>query len=409
MNAPANASRAAVLTPAGRGAIAVVAAAGPAALAAADAAFRAANGRTIREQRVGRIVFGCWRSAADASARDASAPSEQLPAEEVVVCRRSEDVVEVHCHGGVAAVERVLAEFAAAGCAIEPWQDWIARDSAGAIETAATAALANASTLRTAAVLLDQQQGALRRALQAALTAAQRGELSLAAEQLDCLARRAALGMHLVAPWRVVIAGRPNVGKSTLLNALLGYERAIVFDQPGTTRDVIAANTAIDGWPVQLRDAAGLRIAGDDVEAAGVQLARQQIAAADLVVWVLDAAGLIDDAAQAIAAAAAEGEELSLHNPSRRPAIVVFNKIDRLDTAPDSADLRGALPVSALRRRGIDELLTAIGQRLVAHPLPAGAGVPFLPEQLTAISAARDAAAAGNNARCCEVLGDLLG
>ena len=66
-------------------------------------------------------------------------------------------------------------------------------------------------------------------------------------------------GLHLTRPWNVVLAGRPNVGKSSLINALLGYTRSIVFDQPGTTRDVVTAATAIDGWPIELSDTAGLR------------------------------------------------------------------------------------------------------------------------------------------------------
>jgi tRNA modification GTPase len=96
----------------------------------------------------------------------------------------------------------------------------------------------------------------------------------------------------------VVIAGPPNVGKSSLINALLGYQRAIVFDQPGTTRDVLTATTAIDGWPVELADTAGIREGDDAIETEGVARALAEIRAADLVVEVWDASQETGDRGQ---------------------------------------------------------------------------------------------------------------
>ena len=103
------------------------------------------------------------------------------------------------------------------------------------------------------------------------------------------LARYAPLGRRLTAPWRVVVAGPPNVGKSSLVNALAGYQRSIVAPTPGTTRDVVTTRLAIDGWPVELADTAGVREATDALETQGVRLAREATAAADLCLWVLDA------------------------------------------------------------------------------------------------------------------------
>lgn len=107
--------------------------------------------------------------------------------------------------------------------------------------------------------------------------------------QLDELIARWGIGRHLADPWKVVLAGAPNVGKSSLLNALVGYRRAITFDAPGTTRDVVAADTVLDGWPIQLSDTAGIRVSADGIERQGVQYAERTIAEADLVVWVTDA------------------------------------------------------------------------------------------------------------------------
>src|SRR4029453_3197945 len=86
-----------------------------------------------------------------------------------------------------------------------------------------------------------------------------REDWSDAVELLGAVLEFAELGQHLTAPWRVVLAGPPNVGKSSLINALAGYQRTIVSHVPGTTRDVVTTTTAIDGWPVELADTAGLR------------------------------------------------------------------------------------------------------------------------------------------------------
>jgi tRNA modification GTPase len=116
---------------------------------------------------------------------------------------------------------------------------------------------------------------------------------------------------------RVVIAGRPNVGKSSLFNCLLGEERAIVTRHPGTTRDAIEAEMSVDGILLRLVDTAGIREARDDVEAIGVELARRQLEAAQVVLIVLDGTVTITP------------EEVRLLEDARaRPYVIALTKSD---------------------------------------------------------------------------------
>jgi tRNA modification GTPase len=197
----------------------------------------------------------------------------------LVVCRRGKERVEVQCHGGVAAVRSVVDALVAEGCRETAWQDWLRLSAADSMQAAAQFALADALTARTAAILLDQLNGALAAACRATIAAITAENWPLAAELVGQLLDRRDLGLHLTTPWRVVLAGPPNVGKSSLINALAGYERAIVSPVPGTTRDVVTLTTAIDGWPVELADTAGLRTTDDELESAGVQLAEATLAA----------------------------------------------------------------------------------------------------------------------------------
>jgi tRNA modification GTPase len=372
MSGASSAGWASVLTPAGRGAVAVVAAAGQGAVVAVDASFHAANGRSFAQQERDRIVFGHWTSGEHR--------------EEVVLLRGEGDALEVHCHGGAAAVERILAALDAAGCEIMPWQAWPEGKSPNEIVREASIALAAATTRRTAAILLDQLNGALEREIAAARQELHQGNLVAAQKRLAALLASSHLGHHLTHPWQVAIAGRPNVGKSSLINALVGYQRAIVFDQPGTTRDVLSAETAVDGWPVRLTDAAGIRATTDPLEAEGVARARTQLSQADLVLWVLDASAIpvsCDVFETAMRELAEEGGALA----KDAYPLVVLNKIDLLAHGP-RASHPAVIAVSALVGSGIDALLAAIADRLVLTPPGRGEAVPFTDRQASLLDSA---------------------
>lgn len=146
----------------------------------------------------------------------------------------------------------------------------------------------------------------------------------------------------------VVLCGKPNVGKSSILNALLGQERAIVTSIPGTTRDIVQGSIQLDGVKVNLSDTAGLRDGSDEVEKIGIDRARQAIAHSDVTVVVLDAALPLND----------EDMQL-LHETESSCRIVVLNKIDRMP-AMAKLPLRDALYVSARTGEGMAALSRAI-------------------------------------------------
>jgi tRNA modification GTPase len=376
-SAPSGAASASLLTPQGRGAIAVIAADGAAALAAVDAHFRAANRRRLEDQSINAIVFGHWVDAP-------SQVAEHSHGEEVVVCRSGPAQVEVHCHGGVAAAERILAALSAAGCCVDGWREWSHQGAICQLAAEAEIALASAPTLRTAAILLDQRGGALRREIEAIRSDLVNAPASSEAirERLAKLLDGSVYGLRLTHPWEVAIAGRPNVGKSSLINALVGYERAIVFDQPGTTRDVLAAETAIDGWPVRLTDSAGLRTTDDELEAAGVDLALRHLVRADLVLWVLDATDLSRDEMADAAGLARRLLQEEVGADLATAPLAVVNKIDLVSALP-IPPLTDAVVVSALTGQGLYQLLAAISHRLVPDAPQEGQATLFTERQVS--------------------------
>jgi tRNA modification GTPase len=373
------------LTPAGRGAVAVVLVAGPDAIRAVENRFVPAGKQSIGGSPIGRILFGRWGETG----------------EELVVCRRNEDRIEIHCHGGGAAVRAVVDALKDDRCQRLSWQDWLRKTSLNSIQSDAQIALADAVTMRTAAILLDQLNGALTAAMQIALAAIEAEDWPRADGLIRELLDRRDVGMHLTTPWRVVLVGAPNVGKSSLINALAGYDRAIVAPTPGTTRDVVTLITAIDGWPVQLADTAGMRATEDELESAGVELAQATLATADLAIFVHDATAPQTDSAYSESA-----------SPPR--AIYVRNKVDLLDEKAEQTTsavepVRGqTISVSALTGAGIGDLIAAIGQSLVPKPPANGAAVPFLQTQIEALVVARNAIQRQHASAVSEALQSML-
>jgi tRNA modification GTPase len=283
-------------------------------------------------------------------------------ADEVIVVAQSASDYELHCHGGRQVVAWVLEVLRSRGVLEEPWAD---RPNDRFADPAAAAILPFARTVRTAGILLDQAQGAYARALAAVAT----GDPESAAI-VATLRRNARVGRHLVKPWRVAIAGAPNAGKSSLLNALAGFDRSVVSPIPGTTRDAVHASLAFDGWPVEVFDTAGLRAAADVLEAEGVTRAHEAVRESDLVVWVVDVTG---------PRPAAAGDIAGLLGIPRDTVLVAFNKIDLTEVPAD--ELPEAVRMSARTGGGVPALAGAIAARLVPEPPSPGEPVPFTPAE----------------------------
>lgn len=283
-----------------------------------------------------------------------------------------EDVVELQAHGSPAVLRQLLDRCCALGARIARPGEFSERaflngklDLAQAEAVADLIAAGDARAARAARRSLDgvfsRRVDALAEALlrlrihvEAAIDfadepldtlggAALRTGLAQAAADLDALLREAERGQKLRDGLHAVIVGPPNAGKSSLLNALAGSERAIVSDLAGTTRDLLRETVRVDGVELTLVDTAGLRTGGDSIEREGMRRAEAELTRADLAIVVLDARE-VDAGRAAVADAIADV-------PQR---LWVMNKADLLAEAPQSD--RGTVWVSARTGAGLDLL-----------------------------------------------------
>ena len=258
--------------------------------------------------------------------------------------------------------------------------------------------LARAPTLRTAEILLDQAHGALSEAITGLIRAIDE-DRALALAGLHLLAVRTAVGLRLLSGWRVVIGGRPNVGKSRLLNAIAGFPRAIVDHAPGTTRDVVNYTTSFEGWPVELADTAGLRGTDDLVERLGIERSRHAQNRADLILLVLDRSEPLLPI------------DLELMSTTK-DALLVANKSDLPPAWPaEDAILKSCAiaTVSAHRGDGISRLIAAIRERLVPDPPPPAGAVPFRRAHLEVLVQARSFLLANDYVAASRLLRSMIG
>jgi tRNA modification GTPase len=353
----------ALATPPARSAVALVRLSGVGALEVASRVIRGFQAEPARQPRLATLLDP------DGAAIDRGLYT-------VFAAPRSytgHDLVEIGCHGGPAVYGAVLAALQAAGARSAAPGEFTRRallnGKLDLVQAEATGALVSASSRRQARAALHRMEGGLSRrivALREQLVDAQAllcydidfpeeddgpvpagrvlERVDAVSATIDRLLATAPLGERLREGALVVLAGRPNAGKSSLFNALLGSERALVTELPGTTRDAIEATTSIDGWPFRLADTAGLRDSDDRIERLGIEVSRRYLAGADLVLLCVEAGREPDP------------EETSLAREN--PAVVVRTKADLTDGSPGAG-----LPVSTVTRQGLDTLREELVRR----------------------------------------------
>lgn len=297
-----------------------------------------------------------------------------------------EDVVEISCHGGPLPLRQTMQALLVSGARVaEPGEFTFRAYINGKMDLAQAEAVCDIITAQT-----DEAHRAARSLHRGALSAAvlairdillgvlarieasidfpeDVGDLDIDACRIE-IRRADAEVAHLLDTAkrgilyrqgaRVVLLGRPNVGKSSLMNALLRTQRAIVTPIPGTTRDAIEETLNLRGIPVRLIDTAGLRATDDEVEKIGVERTHAAAKDADLALVVLDASSPLTDEDAKV-----------LEGSASRPRLIVANKSD---AAPgDATPVPGAIPVSALTGDGIDALEDAVADRLLSGSAPA--------------------------------------
>ena len=347
----------AVLTPPGTAAIAALAIQGQQAWTVAKKLFRPfapAAPWPPDDPQPGRFWLGRFGD-----------PRNRVLADEIVLtlCQLApQPRVEIHGHGGREVIAWIQETLKTHGVRFFSWPEFAQLTTEDPSRTAAEIALAEAPTVRTAGILLDQMHGAFARAVDRVRSALQCADGSEASRLLDDLTRYAEVGQHLAAPWRVAVLGAPNVGKSSLVNTLAGYQRSIVSPAPGTTRDVVTTLIALDGWPVELMDTAGLRDPAESVEKLGIDLAKTAGQEADLCLWIFDAS-----------------QQPIWPDHELRNVRLIVNKID-LHPVWDLDRAAGARRVSAQTNQGIADLCRMLSGWLVPHCPGPGAAIAFTAE-----------------------------
>ncbi|MGM9928780.1 MAG: tRNA uridine-5-carboxymethylaminomethyl(34) synthesis GTPase MnmE [Bacillus sp. (in: firmicutes)] len=383
---------AAISTPMGEGAIAIVRLSGDQAVSIADRIFRGPKGKKLAEVASHTIHYGHLYDDRN----------NQIVEEVMVSVMKAprtftrEDVVEINCHGGLVSVKKVLSLVLANGARLaEPGEFTKRAFLNGRIDLSQAEAvmdLIRAKTDRAMNVAINQMEGRLSKLIQKLrqeiLETLAHVEVNIdypeyddveemthhlliekasyVKEQLQKLLQTAEQGKILREGLSTVIVGRPNVGKSSLLNSFVQENKAIVTDIPGTTRDVIEEYVNVRGVPLRLLDTAGIRETEDIVERIGVEKSRAVLKEADLILLVLNYAESLS----------AEDENLFAATKGM-DVIVIVNKTD----LPQQIDLErvkalaGKSPVlttSLVEDQGVDELEEAISNLFFEGQLEAG-------------------------------------
>ncbi|MFJ7978081.1 tRNA uridine-5-carboxymethylaminomethyl(34) synthesis GTPase MnmE [Peribacillus sp. NPDC096379] len=382
----------AISTPMGEGAIAIVRLSGDEAFAIADRIYKGPQGKRLIDATSHTIHYGHL----------VQPKTEDIVEEVMISVMRGpktftrEDVVEINCHGGIVSVNRVLQLVLSQGARLaEPGEFTKRAFLNGRIDLSQAEAvmdLIRAKTDKAMNVALGQMEGRLsqliRKLRQEILETLAQVEVnidypeyddveemthrmflekaSLVKVELEKLLRTSQQGKILRDGLSTVIIGRPNVGKSSLLNSLVQENKAIVTDIPGTTRDVIEEYVNVRGVPLRLLDTAGIRETEDIVERIGVERSRAVLKEADLILLVLNYADHLT----------IEDEKL-FEAVSGMDVIVIVNKTDlpkkiNLNRVKELTGEHRLVTTSLLEDQGVDELEEAIASLFFAGTLETG-------------------------------------
>ncbi|GAB4338645.1 MAG: tRNA uridine-5-carboxymethylaminomethyl(34) synthesis GTPase MnmE [Candidatus Abyssubacteria bacterium] len=388
-----NSTICAISTPLGHSGIGIVRLSGPDAVAIAERLVAATNGLPLSRQESHRLVHG--RVLDDGAIVDEVLISVMRAPHSYT----TEDVVEVNCHGGAVALRKTLELMLKSGARLaEPGEFTKRAFLGGRLDLAQAEAVADLIGARTSAGLraaANQLQGKLSERItmfrdtllnclahiEASIDFPEdepppvsgtgvHDEVNSVINEIDALLNNAEGGRLYRDGIMTVIAGKTNVGKSSLLNALLNEPRAIVTEEPGATRDVIIESIDLRGIALRLCDTAGIREPGCEVERLGVERSRHAADQADLVLLVFDSSRPPTE----------EDAKIIDLLKTKPHVIVVANKADLAPDA-DLSELSRALPhrrivrTSAIRGTGIKELQEAIFQEITE-------GAAFAPEEI---------------------------
>lgn len=399
---------AAIATPPGVGGVAIVRVSGPQAKTVAAGCLRLKGSWRPRQAHFARLLDAAGGVIDEGLVLWMPAPGSYT----------GEETVEFHGHGGPYVSRRVLDRFIECGAEPAAPGEFTRRALLnGRLDLTQAEALADLLSARTATghqQAMAGLSGALARPLLAVREAIMtlvaqleagidfpdevdlpssswfHGEVAAVLATVDGLIATSTAGQVYREGAKVVLVGRPNVGKSSLLNALLRHDRAIVTEHAGTTRDTLEEACDLDGVLVHLVDTAGLRDASDPIEQLGVERSRQAMAEAMLVLHVVDAAAGLTADDRAIAA------EIS------GPVLLVANKADLA-----GAEVPGALPVSAKTGTGLDALAATVRERVVTGLVPPSQATVNM-RQRACLVRAREALLRAQAASLTELSLDLL-
>lgn len=387
---------AAISTPQGVGGIGIVRISGPGARQIAQAVFTARSGKTLDSLRGYQALFGRVHEGGE-TIDEAIALNFIAPASFT-----GEDVVELSCHGGLYLMRRLLKAVFAAGAAPAAPGEFTRRaflnGKMGLTEAEAVMQLISAQGQQAARAALAGHDGALEKKIlrirellihtaahlsawadypeddiPEVSTEALEQTLLEAEAELNRLLRQFDAGRAIREGVNTVIAGRPNVGKSTLMNLLAGCERSIVTEYAGTTRDVVEDTVLLGEIPLHLADTAGLRLTDDPVERIGVLRAREKLQQAQLVLAVFDSSQELNR------------EDFELTQASQGvPAIAVVNKSDlpsKIDKEYINNNYKQIVYISARSGSGLTDLEGAVAQLLQTAQLDPSEGILFTERQ----------------------------